>query len=454
MNSKAVKRFVKHSKRILGIFAALLLFSSITDALNYIYVSDDAWSRILWHRFYEDKGKIDNVYLGSSHVYYNLNPMLLDNLNGQHNFNLATSGQRLNGSYYLLKEADRLNSLSHVYLELYFDMSIKTEYGNDPIIGDLSWNWKNIDYMEPSINKMVYTLSITGIDKYVDTFFPFVRYREQLNNHTYINSVISKKKDADYLAYRYRIYNEEKQFTEEYQQQGFHYITLTIPDTAFSAEIRIIEENPMGRESKEYICKIINYCQKRDIPITLFVAPMIELNLVRLGNYDYYINQVREIAEEYQVPFYDFNLAKEEYLSFQRNEHFRDFHHLNSAGADIFTPFFHEVVSQEFSENEKYFYTTYAEKIESTDPAIYGLTYKTAADETQNTVRIYNIASNREEEMEYRIIMTPNDGEQYIVQDFSTNKDFTVDEQENGICKIVARMKNDHKEVQTMEIEY
>lgn len=91
----------------------MVIFYMVSAALDYIYVSDSAWERILWHNFYKDDGKIDNIYLGSSHVYCDINPMQLDDMNGQFNFNLSSGAQRLNGSYYLLKEADKNNSLSH-----------------------------------------------------------------------------------------------------------------------------------------------------------------------------------------------------------------------------------------------------------------------------------------------------------------------------------------------------
>ena len=64
------------------------------------------------------------------------------------------------------------------------------------------------------------------------------------------------------------------------------------------------------------------------------------------------------------------------------------------------------------------------------------------------------IASNRDSEMEYRIILTPKEGEPYTVQDFDTNKEFTVSQGEEGICTITVRMKGSSEEIQTMEINY
>lgn len=89
-----------------GLLAGVILFFGITQLLNRMYVEEDAQNRILWHNFYEDCGKIDDLYLGSSHVYFDLDPQILDQLNGQYHFNLSSSSQPLDGSYYLLREAD------------------------------------------------------------------------------------------------------------------------------------------------------------------------------------------------------------------------------------------------------------------------------------------------------------------------------------------------------------
>ncbi len=71
-------------------------------------------------------------------------------------------------------------------------------------------------------------------------------------------------------------------------------------------------------------------------------------------------------------------------------------------------------------ENEKYFYTSYAEKLQSEPPAIYGFYYRESeVDEESNEKEetlICRIASNREERMEYRIILTINEEEEQTLE--------------------------------------
>lgn len=411
-----------------------------------MYVKDDDWGRILWHNFYEDDGKIDNIYLGSSHVYNDINPMQLDDINGQYNWNLASSGQLLNGSYYLLKESDKNNIFSHVYLELNYFCSVKDNFNLDKDIIEkkefYKENWRNTDYMRFSYNKFKYMLSITGIEKYIDTFFPFTRYRTNLDNWDYIRQTMEYKKVDTYWDF-------------DKNKQGYLWTMIEFLDERrLYYQDRILDKNPIGEKSERYLREIISYCQKRDIPITLFVSPINELQLISTGHYDNYINQVKEIAKEYGIEFYDFNLTKEEYLDIQHGEYFMDIGHLNYKGADMFTTFFSNVVSGMESENEKYFYTSYEEKLQSTSPAIYGLYYRDS-----DGFRTYHIASNRESSMEYRITLTSNPDEagdikQLVLQDYSENKTFVLSRDEHGSCTIEARLSGEEKAVQTMTVNY
>lgn len=449
------RRFHPHRKirEAVGILTGVITFMGIVCGLNYLYVEtterEMIWSRVLWHNYYEDRGKIDNIYLGSSHVYNDIDPRILDKLSEQCNFNLSTASQTMNGSFYLLKEAGQDNELSNVYLEMYYQCSVNdTKMDNE-----YHRNWNNIDYMELSLNKIQYMISNGGLDRCLDNFFPFVRYRTKLGDWEYVKQVMEDKREMDYLAYQYRSDYEDGNGYIEFMKQGFRNYTRMYPESKMRFnQTTILEKHSMGQKSEQYCRKVIEYCQKEDIPITLFVSPICDLQLISTEGYDNYIDEIRKIAGEYEIPFYDFNLAKEQYLPLQANEHFGDIGHLNSYGAAVFTSFFYEVVSGEEEENEKYFYASYADKLQGNAPALYGIYYRNSEESEQT--RIVWIASNRDSEMEYKVVLTPNEGEPYIVQDFDTNKEFAISKEEHGICSITARMQGASEEIRTMEIDY
>lgn len=97
---------------------------------------------------------------------------------------------------------------------------------------------------------------------------------------------------------------------------------------------------PMLEEAKKYLRKIIEFCQHENIELTLFSASMYELAIFARGNYDAYVKQVKSIANEYGIEYYDFNLCRDNYLPIQELEYFADSGHLNRIGADMFSRFF------------------------------------------------------------------------------------------------------------------
>lgn len=451
---------MKRIKRIAGVIAGIYIFAIIVRLLNYMYVADDQLGRAIWHNFYEDKGKIDNLYLGSSHVYCDIDPYQLDQLNGQYNFNLATSAQLMNGTYYLMREADRCNRLSHVYVELYYYYNIKDNFHEDRdlIEVDVAYNWSNTDYMQFSLNKLQYMAMMAEPEKYPDILWGFTRYRSHLGDWDWVKETMESKESEEYVNFQYYQDWGDGRGYDEYQQRGRLYSSRASADKARLLEQdRIISEDPMTETSEAYLRKVIAYCQEREIPITLFISPIYELQLISTENYDNYLEQVGKIAEEYDVDVYDFNLVREEYLSIQDTKYYRDFGHLNATGADLFTDFFHKVMSGDAAENRKYFYDSYEEKLAHAAPEVYGIYYRDEEEEEEEPLYYRNmfVGSNRDEGMEYKIVMIPEESkEQYMIQDFSENRVFKVAVNEHGTCMIIYRMKDAPDEVRTIEISY
>lgn len=449
-------------KRTCKICVAVFLCIKMISIFNYIYVDGEPWYRILWHHYYEDEGRIDQICLGSSHVYCDINPSLLDAVDGAYHFNMASPEQQLNGSYYLLKEAVQGNRISHVYLELYYIISSKENFNGDidPICdtAKYSYNWQNTDFMKLSWNRFAYMRAIGGMENYPEIFLPFSRYRSKLEDWDYVRQTIEKKKDLSYKAYEYRYDYEDGNGYYKYCGQGYLYSTRELlEEQRLFRQSVILGENPLGEMSEGYIRKIISFCKKESVPITLFISPIDDLQLLSTEGYDHYISQIRRIAEEYRVDFYDFNLAKEDFLPVRDGKYFQDVGHLNSVGADLYTPFFYKVVLGEEENNKKYFYASYKEKLEATAPAIYGLYYRDmpATEESPQSSRRYVIASNRMEGMEYSVSVKPNEGEEYMVQKFGLEKSFVLPVEQRGVCTVTCRkVDGDGALIQEIKVNY
>lgn len=443
-------------KRLLGIIAAGILFLFVCRILNFLYVEEDERARIMWHNFYEQEENIDYICVGSSHVYSAVNPEILTQKTGQNYYNMATGGQRLRESYYIIKEADHRHRLKGIYLELYFVPSIEGQ-GNYDDFHTISSGWKNLDYRKLSFDKLDSFVHLNSPEYYISAIFPFTRFREHLCDVDWIYSMQKNKKRPEYCNYQYG-WNSEDSKTE-YTKKGYFYHTQKMENSCLRTE-DVPTNMKMTEDAEEYLRKIIEYCQKKGISITLFQAPVYKVETMSYEKYDDYTSGVKAVAEEYQVPYYDFNLIREEYLPIQKLKYFVDTGHLNTNGAELFTNFFGEIAERNSEENNKLFHRTFQEKIQAENAEIIGIYYRQGTEEEMQTGEIatdmyrVTIASNREAEMEYQIYLTPEGGETVMIQDFSQNKSFNIPMEEHGVCRIVWHENSDTENDKEIEISY
>lgn len=443
--------FCGFCRAVLLVLTAALFFLVGTKLLNYLYWQEEDWERILFHHFYGQKENIDCVYLGSSHVFCAFDPEILDEKNGKNNFNLATSGQSLMGSYYLLREADRYNEIETVYLELYYTCSTGGQ-GNYREKESVQISWRITDYMRMSPLKLDAFFHMNPKEYYVDAAFPYVRYRAHLTEKDWMKDRVNNKSSGNYKKYIY------VDGLTEYRDKGYYATSMELTNPLFVRE-RNPEDMYLTKDAEKYLRKIIEYCQKKGIRIVLCTNPMYEIQPASTENYDNYADGIRKVAAEYGVPYYDFNMVRGECLPIQKPEYFMDAGHLNSKGAALYSNFFHRVVSAPEEENSEYFYSSYQEKMEKEKPEVYGLycylmeeAELQPGDEPDRNLKM-TIAATRKDDIEYQIFLTPEGGETYMFQDFSENREFCVSAQEHGSCEIIWR-ETGGTEAGSLEISY
>ena len=197
---------------------------------------------------------------------------------------------------------------------------------------------------------------------------------------------------------------------------------------------------------------IIKVCKKEGVELTFFITPMPECTTVGKGNYDEYHTFIQKIADEAGVDFYDFNLINNQIFSTKENTWFKDVHHLNADGAEEFSRLFCEIFTGKL-DKEEVLYDSLAQKLENEEPYVYGAGYLREEDEDK-TVKDVRIVANRTEGIEYMLIANPKEGESYILQDFSQNREITLPKEEEGVLSIVWRLKEKPDKVTTIEVEY
>lgn len=427
----------KRIKAIASVVVFCILVGVIGHGFNYVLVNDnDRYTRIMMNEFY-NQDNIDVLFLGSSHCYFSLNPSVTDKIFEKNTFNAGTSGQFFDGSYALLKEADKLYDLEEVYFEVYYKMAVdhdrstRTEHTHTYIISD---------YIKNPIRRFLYICSASKKEYWINGWFPARRYWSSIFDGERIKTVIGNKKQLAYKNFEY--IKTEK---DEYSGKGF--VSSSINNTPFYSETYTepVDEEAILEGNKKDLENIINYCNKHNIKLTLFASPMPEFRVYNIGNYDHYIDTVKGIAQENGVKYYDFNLCKEEY--FPNDEKlFMDKHHLNKWGAEKFSKLFSEFFTGQIRE-EDLFYNSFDEKMKDLPFRILG-----HYDYLQEDDRAFEITDNHTRDEEYRftkIVVDENGDEStpVVIQDYSESRIVDLADDEHG------RMIVEHREKGTNNVE-
>lgn len=401
-------------QRILSIITVVVIFGLVYVGCYWLIVDDTKMdSRLTMYELYHQKNNIDALFLGSSHSMRTVNPVVADTVLGETTFNAGTSAQYLEASYALLVEAGKQNNLSDVYVELYYGQ-IGREVAER---NNCASTYLITDYMRPSLNKIELLLSATPKEYYGETFDPVRRNKDTFFDVKKMIDIFNLKNTETYLGYGY-------DNNAEYLGRGFISNTSGMDDTAYihtGAFYPIAEYTQFDVECLE---KIIRYCEKRNITLHFYSAPMTDYRLNALGDYDSYINMMTMLLASYGYEYFDFNLLRYDYFSCS-GENFIDDNHLNYKGATEFTEIMCRLFNGEFSK-EEIFYPSYSDKIKEHPEGILGIV---VCEQDTGYEIIPSIVGNMD--LEYQVDFLPDRGEKRVVKVKSDDNFF--EKVENGI---------------------
>lgn len=316
-----------------------ILVVIIPFALNFLFVGDvNSYTRVMLSELYAD-GEIDLLFLGPSHTYRGINTQIVEEQTGLNAFNAGSSSQQLQGSYYLLKEANENNGVKMVFLDVTYILNGLEKDGK-------TQTYILTDYMQGKDNKYEYLWNTFGIEGILNDILPI------MHGQSFSLETIKEHITREYLnnSYEYITYSNEA-----YYGQGFVYSYEVVDeDFTFYDERKINPEAPLSNYSKEYLQKIIEYCNENGIELFLIDPPMPDGTLVMTEYYQLYVDEVSAIAEKAGIEYWNFNLIKEDILTLERTD-YKDAVHLNGIGAEKYTDtlcdIFNGVVDNPFYKN-------------------------------------------------------------------------------------------------------
>lgn len=422
---------------IVSILLFCFLSYLLAKGLRYIVIDDTgSYTRITYHEMYAQKN-IDVLFVGSSHCFRSFIPQILDKRLGVNTFNGGSSGQSLDGSYMVIKEAAKNNEIKRVYLDMYYQLSSHVHKSN--MIPTSTYIIS--DYLKPSLDKVIYLYNATSKEHYMNSFIAARRNWEKLYDFEYINELIRKKSTKEYRNYEYRYVTDDQQW---YVGKGYVANGGTVKNWNYFSPNgwEPIKIDEISTDWEEDLKRIIDFCEERDIELTLVSAPMSDFILSGHGNYDEYIDYVKKMIAGTDIKYIDFNLCRENVFP-MTSEVFYDETHLNYVGAERLSTLFADLVTDTLKE-EDVFYSSYDDKMRCMSPRILGVSYNDKEQDVGGVIRNCRVISNREGFM-YRIQRTIENGYGHdfrVIQDYSSNDQFEIPIGDRGTITVFGKYEN------------
>lgn len=299
------KRVVKLIVFFIAFFAIGAFATKILKEKFYFSIKINSPETEVWQEFYDlEKNSIDVLFMGSSHVYNGINPVVFYEETGMRGFDFASSNQDLYMTYVYLQEALKYQKPEYVVLDgamfnrgvfasqKYYEMSFDSMKWSK-LKYDSLMEWKHMDPEQRIIDRFIPLLAYHSRWEELK-FFDF----SQKNLTTAINGYIPSKYTTMVMKYEYDEYDPLWEIP-----------TLT----------------------RSYFEKISNLCFENDIELVLILIPD---TTTRYG----ITEPVKMLAWDYDLTCIDYNeTEKFEETGVDTSCDFKDVGHLNSFGAEKFT---------------------------------------------------------------------------------------------------------------------
>ena len=316
-----------------------MLFAALTAGLclllNFLLVDDiHSYSRVMLEEYYAESETVDTVFVGSSHCYRSIDPRLVDEALGTHSFNLGTSQQLPDGSYYLIREAGENSPLKTVYLETFYTGYSQTESKAVPLACFLI-----TDYLRPtSMNRYQYLWEMGGPAAFADLIFRPAHDRHPRR----IAGTVAGQTHRRVYARQLCLCHLRRE--EAYQGRGFVY-TWGTPPYGFGSIADVDPQAPVSEFGADYLQRIADYCAQQGIRLVMFTAPLPSAYLADTEGYQYFVDYMKAFAAKNGSEYWDFSLWRDTGTFSPGFEDYSDAHHLNGQGAERFTRVFCRVAA-------------------------------------------------------------------------------------------------------------
>ncbi len=331
---RSFKRFLKTVGIFLLIVAILSSFfiSCYLKGENFHY--QDARERDAL------SGKLDFLLCGASYTLFGMRPDILTEQMGVNAYSLAGTLLTLRGRYELLQQELARNQVDIVVLEVSPDTLLRDRAEEGPK-GDLPMLGRITDAGE----RWCYFREAFRVTEWPEVYYDLVS-KGMDSALRLLNGTYTTENQITVRGY-YENHNPQKYIPNNYRDL---YNVQSLPE-------QVIPENVAWLE------KMVELCREYGATPYLITAPQSKYYNCVFANLDYYESWYRSFAAEHQIPYYNFNLAKNKLELLPDETCFYDETHLNTKGGEIFTRMMWDIIlhHQQGRDNGFYFYNSYEE---------------------------------------------------------------------------------------------
>ncbi len=301
--------------RIVGFLVILGICLRSTNSILKFKYGDGIYS---FTKFYEqEKDSVDVLILGSSHAFEDINTGILWDDYGIASYILGGSVQPLWNSYYNLVEALKTQHPSLILLEGYCT-SLPVDYNDTTRI------IKNTYGMHWSMNKINALKASAPQELWPSLFLEYTQYHNRYSEMT----------SEDFLPDQ-----GNPLFTN---WKGFACNMDTLPYTTPDVH-EITDCLDLNPKAEDYYRRTIELAQSENIPIFIVISPYPSIS----EDEQRMFNQAQKIAQEYAVPFINYNLLLEE-IGIDYSSDAGDPVHLNFRGNQKYTRYLGQYIKENY----------------------------------------------------------------------------------------------------------
>lgn len=306
-----MRNFKKAVFAVLGFALCLILFAAIIVTPYFrgqYYYYEDAQVR-------EDlAGSIDTIVNGASHGMCAFVPEVLDSELGVSSYNLSGPLATLGGRQELLHKELERNPVKTVFIELSCNTLTR---GRD---------------VEGSEGDLYMMARMSSFRERVSYFFRAFRDGEYLG-------VCADTLDRGFHAWNELLHGDPP--TVKPEARGFlarEPADLSMTDEEFAAMHNAVAiEETTYWENKEHLFAMIEECQAKGIEVVFVTTPLSDRKLANFSNLELTHQWYLYYAQQYAVPYLDFNLYRQRDELFPDDTGFYDEYHLSAEGAETFS---------------------------------------------------------------------------------------------------------------------